>query len=561
MATLALTAVGTLVGGPIGGAIGALAGRAIDGSLGGPGGREGPRLTELALSTSSYGRPIAQIHGTMRSGGAIIWATDLREDSETQGGGKGRPSTTSYSYSASFAVALSSRPIVRLGRVWADGTLLRGAAGDLKTGGTIRVHDGQPDQAPDPLIAADKGAAAPAFRGIAYAVFEDLALADFGNRIPALSFEIVGDNGAVSLVEIANRAVSESMVALDAFDGFALEGPPVAALEAIAQLVPMDCDSASEGLAVSGPGAAPPTPLAAPAIAHGEDRFGAENGQSATRSPPGQRPVGGLRYYDPARDYQPGQQRAPGRVAEGQPHIIEMPAALTAANARALISATMRRLHGARDIRAWRDATLDPALAPGSVVTLPEVSGRWRVTGWEWRAEGVELQLARMVPGETEAIAASAGDGGALPDLPLPPTWMSAFELPWDGYGDGATPDVRAALSAANAQWSGAALYAVEPGGALRSLGPSGRRRTIAGTTIGALTDGSPLVFDREARLQVQLLDPAFYLASTTPSGSHSATTAHWWGRKSSNSPAPNRSAAVSTQYPACCADAAGPST
>ena len=38
---------------------------------------------------------------------------------------------------------------------------------------------------------------APAYRGLAYVVFERLPLADFGNRIPQLSFEIVRPVGAL----------------------------------------------------------------------------------------------------------------------------------------------------------------------------------------------------------------------------------------------------------------------------------------------------------------------------------------------------------------------------
>jgi len=40
---------------------------------------------------------------------------------------------------------------------------------------------------PDPLMVAKEGEA-PAYRGLAYFVFERLPLADFGNRIPQLSF-------------------------------------------------------------------------------------------------------------------------------------------------------------------------------------------------------------------------------------------------------------------------------------------------------------------------------------------------------------------------------------
>ena len=109
----------------------------------------------------------------MRTAGSIIWATELVEHRETQGGGKGRPSVTSYTYSVSFAVALASRPILGLGRIWADGNLLRGEAGDLKTGGTMRLYTGRGDQEADPLIEAIEGAArTPAYRDLAYVVFE-----------------------------------------------------------------------------------------------------------------------------------------------------------------------------------------------------------------------------------------------------------------------------------------------------------------------------------------------------------------------------------------------------
>ena len=72
--------------------------------------RQGPRLGDLAVQTSSYGTPIPKIFGTMRVAGTVIWATDLAEHRSTSGG-KGRPKATTYSYSASFAVALSARPV------------------------------------------------------------------------------------------------------------------------------------------------------------------------------------------------------------------------------------------------------------------------------------------------------------------------------------------------------------------------------------------------------------------------------------------------------------------
>lgn len=117
MATLVLSTVGTLVGGPVGGAIGALIGSQVDGRLLAPKGRQGARLGQLAVQTSTYGTPIAKLFGTLRVAGTVIWATDLVEAQHRSGGGKGQPKSTSYSYSASFAVALSGRPIRAVHRI------------------------------------------------------------------------------------------------------------------------------------------------------------------------------------------------------------------------------------------------------------------------------------------------------------------------------------------------------------------------------------------------------------------------------------------------------------
>src|SRR5690606_16562023 len=112
MATVVLTAVGSVFGGPIGAALGGLVGSAFDhGALFKPKERQGPRLQDLHIQTSTYGTQIPKLFGTMRVAGTVIWATDLRETKKKSGGGKGQPSVTTYSYSASFAVALSARVV------------------------------------------------------------------------------------------------------------------------------------------------------------------------------------------------------------------------------------------------------------------------------------------------------------------------------------------------------------------------------------------------------------------------------------------------------------------
>ena len=171
MATIVLSSVGSLFG-PLGKFAGTLAGNAIDNALFGPTEIEGSRLSELAMTTSSYGTPIARQFGTVRTPGTLVWSTDLQENRESHSNGKGQPRSAVYTYSVSFAVALSSGPIESVGRIWADGNLLRGAAGDLKVGGELRIYLGEDDQPVDSLIAADVATGTcPAFRDRAVPVF------------------------------------------------------------------------------------------------------------------------------------------------------------------------------------------------------------------------------------------------------------------------------------------------------------------------------------------------------------------------------------------------------
>lgn len=203
MAELVLSSVGNalgarlpgalgVIGGIAGAAGGAILGRAIDDAVFGARiRREGPRLADFHVQASSEGASIPAVLGSVRLAGQVIWAARLKEHAETTrsgGGGKGgaRTTSTNYRYTLSFAVGLCEGVVARIGRVWANG-----AAFDLSSV-TWRLHRGEEDQSADPLIEAIEGAAhAPAYRGLAYMVFEDMPLEQFGNVMPQLSFEVM----------------------------------------------------------------------------------------------------------------------------------------------------------------------------------------------------------------------------------------------------------------------------------------------------------------------------------------------------------------------------------
>ncbi len=203
MAALVLSVAGAAAGGSVLGPVGAIVGRlvgavagsAIDQALFGARrdrALEGPRLSDLTVMASTEGAAIPRVYGRARLSGQVIWATNLDEvvATDSEGGGKGMggsggtTTTTTYSYFANFAVGLCEGPIGAVMRVWADGKPL-----DL-TGLTVCTYVGDETQTADPLIVAKDGVA-PAYRGLAYVVFERLALENFGNRIPQLSFELV----------------------------------------------------------------------------------------------------------------------------------------------------------------------------------------------------------------------------------------------------------------------------------------------------------------------------------------------------------------------------------
>lgn len=507
MATLVLGALGTLVGGPIGGAIGATLGRSVDQLVIGAGKREGPRLKELSVSTSSYGQPIPALYGTVRVPGTVIWSTDLEEHRETSGGGKRKPKTTSYSYSVSLAVALSSRPIERIGRIWADGNLLRGAGGDLKTGGTLRTYTGHGDQSPDPLMAAALGSECPAHRGCAYVVFEDLALEDFGNRIPALSFEVVAGNASHMVDAIAaDEQVEARQADFAELEGFVHEAGDIASvLSLVSRLNPLG--AVATGGALSLEGIASPEgdiPVLPPPSAWDEGDFGRESGAALARKSMREKALSALRYYDPARDFQPGLQRIEGDKEAGANPVLEFPGVFAAPAARSLLARASRRDEQRGEALSWRMSQLDPALGPGAIVRAPDMPGLWRITGWEWREAGVELELVRHVPQSASTHTADAGSGWLPPDREAVGSSLRVIELPWDGVGSSGTVQRFAAVGAATGRWPGASLYAVE-GDALAPIGATDGARAVSGILAEPLGPSSGLRLEAAATLVLAL--------------------------------------------------------
>ena len=518
MATIVLMGVGQVIGGPVGGAIGASIGQQIDMRLFARKARHGPRLGSLAVQTSSYGSEIPKIFGRMRVAGTVIWATDLRE-SRSKSGGKGQPKMVEYSYSASFAVALSARRVRSVGRIWAEGKLLRGAAGDFKTATGFRLHFGGEEQEPDPLIVSAEGVGqAPAYRGIAYVVFEDLQLADFGNRIPSLTFEVEAEEGT-TIANIAEE-LSGGQVEGDAsipLAGYAAGGDSVrTAVETLGAVIPLSFSDSGSKLRLShgwGGVAHAVRDVDSGARSDGagaRDEFVRDGGTSLPTAV-------SLAYYDPALDFQAGLQRA----ARGAPSTAEiraqLPAALGADAAKALAEHRLSVLWAGR-ARArlhlpWRRS----GIRPGMFVRLEGHSGLWRVRRWalERMVVVVELLGSRSDGVPVRALG-SSGRPTAQPDLLHGPTRLVLLDLPLPGDTASGNPGILVAAAGREAGWRAAPLLVSSDGGGTWDEAGRTAAPAVIGDALNALGEAGSALIDSRASIDVEMLSDAMWIESCT---------------------------------------------
>ena len=512
MATLVLTAVGTALGGPIGGALGSLVGQSIDQQLFGPGLRKGPRLGDLSVQTSSYGSPIPRLYGTMRVAGTVVWATDLKEEETVAGGGKGSAESIAYRYSASFAVALSSRPVIGVKRIWADGKLIRGAAGDFKVRTGFRLMTGSEDQTVDPLIASiETIALTGAFRGLALAVFEDLDLGEFGNRVPVLTFEVEADAGDVALSALMAEASGGVIDASDAraVAGYAAHGRSIG--DSLTPLVELyGIELREEAGRLRSPDAEALDDIDEDALGCSADAK-PEARIDRSRASDAAMPASlAMTYYDPVRDYQTGQMRASSGRGGVREERMELPAVLTAEAAKQLVEdALARRLASGDRVKL--------ALAPSRLAM--QVGDRFRLPGstaiWTVRRVSVEAMTA-MIDASPSIVgvgllAADPGRPVSEPDVAIGRSVPLLFEPPALGDDIGEAVSVYLAVSS-NGLWKPVTVETFVGAEPLAVV--SATRKAITGRAETILGEGTSMLFDDRSELIVAIVDAAQQLAN-----------------------------------------------
>jgi len=166
------------------------------------------------ISMAKYGTPIPLTFGRVQLPGQIIWADQIlekRNSSSVKKYIKGAnidvtKETTELEYFLSFAMCICIGEINDIERVWLDDDVI-----DISKY-KFKLYKGDEAQLPDPTITKQIGRLTPAYRGIAYIVFEELPLAEFGHIIPSFSFEVLRKANVKDKVSVEEMVESIVMI-------------------------------------------------------------------------------------------------------------------------------------------------------------------------------------------------------------------------------------------------------------------------------------------------------------------------------------------------------------
>jgi hypothetical protein len=417
MASVLFSTVGQALGGPLGAGIGAALGANVDRTLF-RGRRRGAE--DGFASRSAYGEIVPRVFGRTRVSGLLIWAT-----APTSGGAKGQGRTAQ---SAGFALAVSRGPIAGIGRIWADGSLLRTEDGRFLTPASLRVHSQGVAQA-DPLIVAVEGnEGAPAFPHLSYVVFENFDLGPYGNRIPSLSFEVLALGGTAS--EWLADLLSPLGVRLDApSTGVEVDGYS-------ARLDPLEADVAdllgASGCKIGlyeGEFRIFQEPRAVAIVAGDlvDDRAEPDT-ESMVRQD--SKPAGlSLSFQDRDRDFQLGWQQEI-RTGRGPTIALSWPLAAAAPVARAIAQRLLQEADAGAETIGITLTHRFLGISVGDAVSLPDGT-IWQVTRREVRGLMVELE-GRRLPRRFARLPIATEPGRILPapDASPPASVVAVVEPP-----------------------------------------------------------------------------------------------------------------------------------
>ncbi|HEX5257440.1 MAG TPA: phage tail protein [Sphingomicrobium sp.] len=218
-----------------------------------------------------------------------------------------------------------------------------------------------------------------------------------------------------------------------------------------------------------------------------------------------------LSYYDPARDYQTGEARANASDEIGDEQQQELPAVLTAADAKSLSQQMLARAWAARDKLTLRLPPSFLDLEPGAELQLGIHPELWivdtcTVDGFVVVVEGSPAWIPAV------AIAAESGRIVANADSVETNLTLALLDVP-DVLGQSAgRPTVLLAASSSGAGWK---RHPVELsfGGQTIATAASHSKSSL-GTAVNVLASADATLIDSISTVDVRLIDPDQWLTS-----------------------------------------------
>ncbi len=491
MSAAMMSTAGQALGGPFGAVAGAMVGGMMGAALSRP--RAG---AEAVLSQrSAYGAIVPALFGRCRVGGLLLWATPVQRLGGGKAGGQ-------RSYVISFAVAVSTRPVWAIGRIWADGREIRNAAGELNVPVTVRLRRAGSAVADAAMVAAEGVAGTPAYAGHSLVVFSDMDIGSFGNRIPVVEIELFADAPDLGLGAWMAEAAALAGLSADVVAGAGVEGVKFAAdtlgddIGRLSQLGGCALRESGGRLGFAAAGGTHVIALADIVSVDGNSLVGrglaVDDGGGATV----------IGFCDPDRELLESEQSARGGAA-GAGRFMDAAATMRADVARSLAQRIDRERQAGRDVLrlALPWARLDVAV--GDLLSLEGQPGVWRVMGR--RIEGFAVHLECRRAPATPATGAVEGDGGRSLDATLAGghlDGLSIFEFPTTPWALADSPSLFVA-AAADSFWAGGEILLDD--GAVDRIAGRLKRGLLRAVLVEPLSAGPSTVWDEASALVVDL--------------------------------------------------------
>jgi hypothetical protein len=351
----------------------------------------------------------------------------------------------------------------------------------------------------------------PAYRGLAVAVFENLELADYGNRIPFLTFEISADEETPTIGAILADA-SNALIASDA-------GQEIVGYAAYGQSVRLAIEPLIESYAVKlfddGSQLRPPN---GSALSVSEDDWGnspnndqvarIQRDQLPTRTLPGSLRLG---FYDPARDFQTGEARASAGEQQASELKRELPAAISASDAKSLVQQMLATEWARRDRLTLRLPPRYLGLEPGNRLEILLNSGRWCVE--KCTIDGLVVVAELLHAGApTSVILADSGRITANPDTAAGVLSVALINVGGVLQQSSTDPTLLLAASAPNPGWKRRSVQVTIPGQTV--VTQSAGRKSVLGRALTILAPGEPYLIDTINSVDIELIDASQWLTS-----------------------------------------------